>query len=125
MARQRHDDLKPLLNTRQRCRGRQIQVLADIPMLANAEFHKRFANTYVSFRPAGNGPNHEADGLTKTVEEGHKRSALVVATILAGGSVVGLRANKGGHLADIKIIAYCLATGYIQSRRASRSRTPF
>lgn len=120
--------MKPLLNTRQRCRGRQIQVLADIPMLANAEFHKRFANTYVSFRPAGNGPNYEADGLTKTIEGGRERSAFVIATMLAGGSVVdgGPAASQQGRTpGGYKDHRLLFGDRYIQSRRASRSRTPF
>jgi hypothetical protein len=78
-------------------------------MLTNAEFHKRFANTYVSFRPAGNGLNHEAVGLPKR-NRGIERSALVAATILTSKSVVHLHHNQGRHLARIKIVAYCLAT---------------
>jgi hypothetical protein len=93
-------------------------------MLTNAEFHKRFANTYVSSRPAGNGLNHEAVGLLKR-NRGIERSALVAATILTSKSVVDLHHNQGGHLARIEIVAYCLATNIYKSRCASCSRTPF
>ncbi|KAH0357899.1 hypothetical protein KCU83_g167, partial [Aureobasidium melanogenum] len=104
MARQRHDDMKPLLNT------------------PNAEFHKRFANTYVSFRPAGNGPNHEADGLTKTIEGGRERSAFVVATILAGGSVVdgGPGSQQGRTPSGYKDHRLLFGDRYIQKAKPKK-----
>jgi hypothetical protein len=93
-------------------------------MLTNAEFHKRFANTYVSFRPAGNGLNHEAVGLPKR-NRGIERSALVAATILTSKSVVHLHHNQGRHLARIKDRRLLFGDEYIQSRCASCSRTLF
>lgn len=69
IQRQRQGDLRLLLPSHVTAvKSTNSKVLADIPMLVNAEFHKRFANTYVPFRPAGNGLNHEAVGLPKTTD---------------------------------------------------------